>query len=124
MKILKMIEDKIITAEEGLKLLDAIEDNERYETKREKIKMRGKKLIVKVLDKEENTNVDIKIPLSLVNLGLNIGSKFSPNLKEKMGNVDIDDIIKTAIEDLNEDGNQKIVDIHEENGTTVEIYIE
>ena len=123
-KILKMVEDGIITSEEALKLLDAVEENVEQEVKKEKIKLKGKKLKIKVFDPADNTKVDIKIPLSLINLGLTIGTKIKPELKEKIGDIDIDEIIKNAIDDFSETGNQTLVDIEEENGTIVKIYIE
>ncbi len=123
-KILKMVEDGVITSEEALKLLDAVEENVEQEVKKEKIKLKGKKLKIKVFDPADNTKVDIKIPLSLINLGLTIGTKIKPELKEKIGDIDIDEIIKNAIDDFSETGNQTLVDIEEENGTIVKIYIE
>ncbi len=123
-KILKMVEDGIITSEEALKLLEAIEENNVKVVKNDKSKLKGKKLKIKVFDPSDNTKIDVKIPLSLINLGLNIGTKFKPELKEKLGGIDIDEIIKTAIDDFDENGSQTIIDIEEEDGTTVKIYID
>lgn len=123
-KILKMVEDGIVTSDEALKLLEAIEGNDVKIVKKDKVKLKGKKLKIKIFDPDDNTNVDIKIPLSLINLGLNIGTKIKPELKEKMGDIDIDEIIQSAIDDFDEKGSQTIIDIEEDDGTTIKIYIE
>ena len=124
MKILKMVEEGIVTSEEALKLMEAIEIDTVYKTDVEKPKMRGKKLKVLVIDPDGKKNVDIKIPLSLVNLGFRIGGKFSPELKNKVGDTDIEALIQEALEEFNETGTQTIVDVHEENGTVVKVTVE
>lgn len=124
MKILKMVEEGIVTSEEALKLMEAIESETVYKTEGSKKNMRGKKLKVHVIDPDGKKNVDIKIPLSLVNLGFKIGGKFSPEMRNKMGDIDIEQIIQTALDEFNETGTQTIVDIQEENGTIVKVTVE
>ena len=124
MKILKMVEDGIISSEDAMKLMDAIEQDDSSFRNQEKINVKGKKLKVKVFDPQENKKVDIKIPLSLVNLGLKIGSKFSPDFKEQIGGVDIEELIRSALEEVDGAESQTIVDIEEENGTVVKVSIE
>ena len=124
MKILKMVEDGVISSEEAMKLMEAIEDEETIKAGPRETDYRGKKLKVKVFDPEENTKVDVKIPLSLVNLGFKIGSKFSPDFQSKLGDIDIEEIIQSALDEFNETGSQTIVDIEQDNGTIVKVIIE
>ncbi len=124
LKILKMVEDGVISSEEALKLMEAMEDEPAVNISNKKVDYRGKKLKVKVFDPEENTKVDVKIPLSLVKLGFKIGSKFSPEFQAKIGDIDIEEVIQSALDEFNETGSQTIVDIEQENGTMVKVIIE
>lgn len=124
LKILKMVEDGVISSEEALKLMEAIGEEEVVRVGAKASDYRGKKLKVKVFDPEDNTKVDVKIPLSLVNLGFKIGSKFSPEFQSKVGDLDIEAIIQSALDEFNETGSQTIVDVEQDNGTIVKVIIE
>jgi hypothetical protein len=117
MQILKMIEDGVVSSEEGLKLLSALEEDEKTENlDGSKVKF----LKVKVVDPTGKTKVNIKIPISLVNVGIKIGKKFSPELQESMGGIEFDDIIKMI-----QDGAEgRLVDVESEEGEIVQIYVE
>jgi len=117
MQILKMIEDGTVSSEEGLKLLNALEEVDIVEN------LDGGKakfLKVKVIDPNDKTKVNIKIPISLVNVGLKIGKKFSPEFQESMGGIDFDDIVKM----IQEGAEGRLVDVETEEGEIVEIFVE
>lgn len=120
MQILTMIQNGKITAEEGAKLLEVLENNIENENRFTSQK-KPKWLKIKVLEAGEKAKVNVTIPLSLLNIGVKLASKFSPEINE-IGLTDNDmeeifDIIKSG-----EVG--KIVDIDTEKGEKVEIVIE
>lgn len=114
MKILKMIEEGVITSEEGLKLIEAIEDDK--EPVRVK-KKEGKWIKVKVNDGSD-TKVNVNIPVALAKLGINIASKYGAGIDE-MKNIDFDEIIRL----IEEGAEGKIVEV-EDGNTVVEVYVE
>lgn len=120
MQILTMIQNGKITAEEGAKLLEVLENNIENENRFTSQK-KPKWLKIKVLEAGKKAKVNVTIPLSLLNIGVKLASKFSPEINE-IGLTDNDmeeifDIIKSG-----EVG--KIVDIDTEKGEKVEIVIE
>lgn len=100
LKILKMIEEKKITAEEGAKLLDAI----REEVVKGSERFLGKRVKICVLDKTEDRKmVNISVPLPLakafLKYGLVSGVTFGGfNLKES--GIDIEELQKMIDEGL------------------------
>lgn len=122
MQILKMIENKQITAEEGAKLLAALEEHDRAENAA-KVKpsptTSGKWFCVRVTDlKSGKRKVNVNIPLGLVDVGLKMGAKFAPAGMEKFDVNQILAAIKSGTEG-------KIVDVeNEEEDERVEVFIE
>ena len=117
MQILKMIEAGTISAEEGAKLLAALEEGS---GKRERAESSGKArwMRVRVTDlKTGNVKVNVNLPMGLVNVGMKMGARFAP----EMENVDLDEIM----ESIKEGAQGKIVEVEDEkDGERVEIYIE
>jgi hypothetical protein len=118
MKILQMIQDGKISAEDGAKLLAAISENagakkaSAFQRSRESRYMR-----VRVTDvKSGKTKVSVNLPLGLVDAGLNIAQNFMPDMGQ-----DAASEISAAI---NEGMTGKIVDVLDEDGEHIEIYIE
>ena len=112
MQILKMIEEGQITAEEGAKLLDALEA-----TGAEERAAPARWFRVRVTDMETGKHkVNINLPLGLLNIGAKIGAKFSAPF-----DLDIDEVVRA----VREGARGKIVDLEDtEDGERVEIYIE
>ncbi len=121
MQILTMVKDGKITAEEGVKLLDALDndvntlDNTNINTKK------AKWLKIKVFDPEDSTKVNVTLPISLINIGMKLASKFSPEFKEAGLTEDDMEEIFAAIKN-GETG--KIVEVDSDDGTKVEVVIE
>lgn len=116
MQILKMIEDGKITSKDGLELLGALEEKEDMPVAKP-----SKWLRIKVHDPDDNTKVNVNIPLALVDVGLKMATKFSPELK----NSDIKDIDFNEIAELIKNGAEgKIVDVESGDGERVEIIVE
>ncbi len=121
MQILKMIEQKQITAEEGAKLLAALGEKDRGEVPAPKPSpaTSGKWFRVRVTDlKTGRRKVNVNIPLSLVDVGMKMGAKFAPAGLE---GVDMNQIMAA----IKGGGEGKVVDVEdEEDGEHVEVFIE
>ena len=121
MQILKMIENKQITAEEGAKLLSALGETDRAEKKSPLPSpgTSGKWFRVRVTDlRSGKRKVNVNIPLGLVDVGMKMGAKFAPAGLEGLDMQQIFAAIKQG-------GEGKIVDVEdEEDGEHVEVFIE
>ena len=120
MQILNMVAEGTITAEEGAKLLAALDP---AQAKKEVRMSSGgpsepRWFRVRVTDLETGRNkVNVNLPMSLVEVGTRMGARFAPELED----LDLDDIIaqiKSGAQGL-------IVDVEDiEDGERVEIYVE
>lgn len=121
MQILKMIEAKQITAEEGAKLLAALGDKDRSESAapQPSPSTTGKWFRVRVTDSRTGRRkVNVNVPLGLVDVGLKMGAKFAPAGLEGLDMHQILSAIKNG-------GEGKVVDVeNEEEGEHVEVFIE
>lgn len=120
MQILKMIENRQISAEEGARLLSALEDKPPADVAPPASpNTRGRWLRVRVTDlKSGKRKVNVNIPLSLVDIGLKMGAKFSPVGMEGLNMERIMTAVKSG-------GTGKIVDVEDqEDGEHVEVYVE
>jgi len=119
MKILQMIQDGKISAEDGAKLLTALAEGSQSPKSKTMHRRRDfRNMRVKVTDTGSGkTKVSVNLPLNLVDAGLNIASNFMPDV-----GIDAAGEISNAI---NEGLSGKIIDvIDEEDGEHIEIYIE
>ena len=121
LKILKMIQENKISAEEGIKLLEAI-DTPIHEEKITGLQVipghEPKFLRIHVTDtRTGRPRVNIRLPISVINAGFKMGAKFSPELQ----GLDADQLlgfVKAGV-------TGQVIDIQdEENGEHVEIYLE
>lgn len=119
MKILKLIQDGKITAEEGAKLLSALGSSSRRPSPRPRSTLSSRYMRVRVTDTHTGkAKVNVNLPLKLVDAGLNIAQQFTPDL-------DVSNIMKAINEAVDENLVGKIVDVvDEEDGEHVEILIE
>jgi hypothetical protein len=119
MKILKMISEEKITADEGAQLLAALSlrsEKPKIEPRR---KLANQMFRVRVTDLSSGkTKVNVNLPMRLVDAGLNIAAQFAPEMQN--------DQMMGAVKDaLTENLTGKIVDvIDEEDGEHVEIFID
>ncbi len=116
MKILKMIEESKISAEEGARLLAALAKAERKRTAA--APGEGRWLRVRVTDVDSGkTAVNVNLPISLVNVGLRMGARFVP----EMEGVSMDELE----ESIRQGVTGKIIDIvDEQERQRVEVYVE
>lgn len=116
LQILKMIQEGKITSENGVELLNALDAKDN-----EGLNKPSKWLKVRIYEGSDKAKVNVNIPLSLVDVGLKMATKFSPELKDsKLEEIDfkeIAELIKNGAEG-------KIVDIETEDGEKVEVIVE
>jgi len=119
MKILKMIEEGKISADEGAKLLSAL-SNSRIPSPPRPPGMGGSArwLRIKVTDtRTGRSKASVQIPLALVDAGMKIGAHFAPEVE----GVDM----RNVLEAVRTGVTGKIIDVtDEEDGEHVEIYVE
>ncbi len=119
MKILKMIEEGKLSAEEGTKLLSALHGPKTPIPPRPPGMPGGPRwLRIRVTDtRTGRSKASVQIPLALVDAGMKIGAHFAPEVEGvNMSNV---------MEALRAGVTGKIIDVtDEEDGEHVEIYVE
>ena len=119
MKILKMIEEGKLSAEEGTKLLAAL-SQKRPNMPRMPGSMPGgaKWLRIRVTDtRTGRSKASVQIPIALVDAGLKIGAHFAP----EVDGVDMSNVMEA----LRSGVTGKIIDVtDDEDGEHVEIYVE
>lgn len=117
-KILQMIQDGKITADDGAKLLAALSQGGKRRATTYSRAADSRYMRVRVTDTfSGKTKVSVNLPLGLVDAGLNIASNFMPDLGENTA-MDISDAIREGL-------TGKIVDVFdEEDGEHIEIFIE
>src|SRR5690242_3164371 len=120
MKILKMIDEGKISAEEGARLLSALAEGRRGPNPSMPARMPGaaRWLRVRVTDVASGrSKATVQIPIALLDAGMKIGAHFAPEVE----GVDM----STVMEALRSGMTGKIVDvIDEEDGEHVEIFVE
>jgi hypothetical protein len=119
MKILKMINDGKISADEGAKLLSALTKEGNKPKPGTKSPLESQWLRVRVTDmKTGKAKVNVNLPLKLLDAGLNIAAKYAPEMGD-------DQMMETVREALTENIQGKIVDVVDEvDQEHVEIFIE
>jgi hypothetical protein len=122
MQILSMVSEGTITAEDGARLLAALEPTQKRVAPSPQGSMTGPSaprwFRVRVTDLETGRNkVNVNLPMSLVEVGTRMGARFAPELD----GMDFGDIVSQI-----RDGAQgKIIEVEDvEDGERVEIYVE
>ncbi|WP_461614117.1 SHOCT-like domain-containing protein [Clostridium sp. Marseille-QA1073] len=118
LRITKMISENKITAEEGAKLIQSLNNDKSEIIIQNKFDKLEKSLKIKVTSQKDNSDkVNMSIPLKVIKAFGN-SIKNIPQLQEN--GVDVGAIMEAI--DSGIEGT--IVDIKSENGDTVEVYIE
>ncbi|TAH59826.1 MAG: hypothetical protein EWM50_07365 [Gottschalkiaceae bacterium] len=116
MQILKMIEDGKINSKDGIELLSALEEKENLPMPKS-----SKWLRIKVFDPEDNTKVNVNVPIALIDVGLKFATKVSPELKNSdLNGIDFNEIVEM----IKSGAEGKIVDVESGDGERVEIVVE
>jgi hypothetical protein len=120
MQILKMVAEGTISAEDGAKLLAALEPKKKGSE--QPMGAGGPSeprwFRVRVTDLESGKNkVSVNLPMSLVDVGTRMGARFAPELED----LDFHDII----DQIKHGAQGKIIEVEDaEGGERVEIYVE
>jgi hypothetical protein len=121
-KILRLIQDGKISADQGIQLLDALQDPLKSKAggviNQPKVTQAARWFRVSVTDTDSGkVRVNVRLPVNLITAGVKMGARFSPEVE----GLDMDQLmvlIKTG-----EIG--KIVDVvDEEDGEHVEVFLE
>lgn len=120
MKILKMVEEGKISAEDGAKLLAALSESRKLAGTPAPGPTGGEArwFRVRVTDLATGkTKVNVNIPMGLVNVGIKMGARFAPNFDSEQ--------MAAIAEALKSGALGKIVETtDEEDGERVEIFVE
>ncbi len=121
MRILKMIQDGVISAEDGIRLLDSIEQSVRREKDGQPIEEAGrtaKFFRVRVTDTNSGkARVNVRLPVSVLSAGMKMGARFSTEIQ----GLDPSDLMQF----IREGTIGKIVDVFDEkDGEHVEVFLE
>ena len=120
LKILKMIQDGIITADEGAKLLKALTTSSK-KPRREAVPPGGARWIrVRVTDMSSGkSKVNVNLPIKLVDAGINIAAQFVPE------DMELENIMTAVNEAIDDNMLGKIIDVVDgEDGEHIEVFIE
>jgi hypothetical protein len=117
-QILEMVEEGKITISEAMELLNALERNQEDVVPKNKAKW----LKVRVNTMEDETKVNVNIPIALVDVGLKLAKTYDPKLKESgLDKINIDEILEA----VKNGAEGKIVDVEDvESQTRVKVYVE
>lgn len=118
LKILKMIEDGKLSAEEGVKLLEALKANQ-DDAEPVAVRRPGARwLRIRVADAGGGNKVNVNVPLKL----LDVAKRFLPSgaLTVNGQTLDLDEVIAL----IREGAEGKLVEVQGEHGEEVEIYVE
>jgi hypothetical protein len=116
MKILKMVEDDKISAEDAVQLLKALDKQERRRTPPSESDARWLRVRITDLD-SDRASVNVNLPINMVNVGLKMGARFIPEFE----GLDLEELAEALRQGLT----GKIVDVvDEEDKQHVEVYIE
>jgi hypothetical protein len=119
MQILNMVAEGQITAEDGAKLLAALEPDRRPPgPPMGERPSKPRWFRVRITDLETGKNkVNVNLPMSLVDVGTRMGARFAPELED----LDFNDII----EQIKSGAQGKIIEVEDaDGGERVEIYVE
>lgn len=119
LRVLRMVQEGKISAEEGIRLMDALNDSSREKQKtapeQKSAKKNARWFRVRVTDQiTGKVKVDIHLPINVVKAGSKLGARFSP----EMSGLDMDQLLEHVdagttgrIFDLTHDSDQELVEV-------------
>lgn len=116
LKILQMVEDGKLTAEEASKLLKVLDKQDRQQGGAQTGPARWFRVRITEVD-QQKPSLDINLPINMVNVGLKMGARLIPELEGLE--------LQELKEALSQGVTGKIFDaLDEEDGSHVEVFIE
>jgi hypothetical protein len=121
MRILKMIQDGVISAEDGIRLLDSIEQSGKREIEKsptEDTSRTARYFRVRVTDTNSGkARVNVRLPVSVLSAGMKMGARFSTEIQ----GLDPNELMAF----IREGTIGKIVDVYDDkDGEHVEVFLE
>lgn len=123
MRVLRMIQEGTISAEEGARLLKALDKSSKKQQRRATAPQSppseggSRWMRLRVSDTSSGrTKVNMTLPLGLVSMGLQVGARFVP----EVNNLDVQqvrDALRTGL-------SGKILEVMDDDGELVEIFVE
>lgn len=124
MRILKMVEEGIVTAEQGAELLSALKATQpEEETSLAKIDYDKKMLRIIVDAVEEGDKVRIQFPVGAVRRILKATGKL-PIPEKDLEGVDISELLNAVSDCLDEEIEGDFINVEAADGTTVRIFVD
>ncbi|MCF6463542.1 SHOCT-like domain-containing protein [Clostridium sp. Cult1] len=121
LQILRMIEEGKITSEEGIELLDALNETKNNYMENQKSKW----LKVRIVEPKGNNKVNVTIPVALIDVGIKIAGKVAPNFVPELKESGLNENdINELFEAIKNGASGKLVDIEGEGGEKVEVIVE
>lgn len=119
-QILEMVKEGTLSVEEGLKLLSAMETKQPVSEVRPSVS-NARRMIKILINSKDGDDVKVNIPLALVKVGLDIGSKMNVNGKQlDLQGVDLDSIMQM----IDEGASGELVNVQSADGETVRIFVD
>ena len=123
MRVLKMIQDGIISAEDGVKLLESLESTSKTAGQvrngpENNPSKAAKYFRVRVTDTNNGkVRVNVRLPVSVIDAGIKMGAKFSPEV-EGLDSNELMRFIRSGV-------TGQVVDVYDdEDGEHVEVFLE
>lgn len=116
-KVLKMIEEGKVSAEEGARLLAALDKSRQRSSFAAPPEPNGRWIRLRVSDtRSGKTKVNMQLPLGLIGMGLQVGARFVPNIAG-LDAGQIQDALRSGMRG-------KVLEVAGDEGQLVEIYVE
>lgn len=130
MRVLKMVEEGKISAEQAVNLLDALGEEAAEETQgADSVAVSGardgayeNKMLRVVVDSAEGDKVNVQLPVKIIRQVLKVTGKL-PIEGKGMENLDLDALTVSILECLDSEALGNIVDVNAADGSTVKIFI-
>lgn len=123
LRILKMVEDGTVTADQAAQLLSAVGIEEKPENSLSERKAYDKKMFRIIVDSEVGDKVNIQFPVGAVKRLLKATGKLPIPEKDLQG-VDLSSIMDAVSECLEEEIDGDFVNVEAADGTKVRIYVD
>lgn len=105
LEVLRMVESKTITPDEGARLLESLDRSDRAQARTTPVPVGPRNVRIQITESgKRNADIDIVLPLGLVEVGLKMAQRFAP------GRVPDSRIIRESIESGYVG---KLIDIHD-----------
>lgn len=136
MRILKMLEDGKVTAEQAMGLLNAMGETQKEEMEGHEDAASGNwidiaaepnmsydnKMLRIVVDSPDGDKVNVQLPVKIIRQVLKVTGKL-PIQGEGMKNIDLEALTASVLECLDNETLGNIVDVNAADGTTVKVFI-